>query len=132
MVMDAARFLFTEEMRKIGILPRREFLRDRAQKWIEEAKAGDFDRYPPFELDEILRERGTGRTTGMLLEALQVVRGGSPVLIMAYQGTYARELRARLLGWCETLGLGTDLVMRQEPRIVPRGMRMFYDHYKGD
>lgn len=131
MAMDSACFLSLEQMEKIGLQSRREFLRDRAQAWIKMTKDGDFDRYYSFELDELLRVRGTGRTTEMLVEALYVLWGGSPVLIMAHRGSYARELRGRLSDWCAKLGVATDLVLSRSPRIVPRDMRTFYDHYKG-
>ncbi len=118
-------------LRRLDLKPREEFLRDRALEWIDAAKNGEFDGYHPDELDERLRFRRIGRTTEMLLVALRCISEGKPVLIMAFSGTYACELRARLRDWCRALGLGTNLVLRSSDQVAAIDLKTFHDHYSG-
>ena len=75
--------------------------------------------------------RQTGRTTEMLVAALQRMREGGTVRISAYDAAWEAKLVRQLKGWAAKLKLDTNLIRAHQRGQGIYGGEVFVDHYLG-
>jgi len=80
------------------------------------------------------RTRGTGRTTVMMVGALQAMSEGRAVVVCAYDAAWESKIVRQIKVWAEKLKLDPKLVRGQKRSTSPvgsDGAKMFVDHYLG-
>lgn len=80
--------------------------------------------------------RRTGRSTAMMVAALEAMSEGTPVWISAYEQSWEEKIVRQVRAWAEKLGLDPKLVMpgRRRPRGPGRdddNKGVYVDHYLG-
>ena len=112
---------------RLGLMPTEEWNR----------KAYDHNRSELVKVGSITidLERGTGRTTAMLVYAAGLVSNGKAVMLVAHTVQYATRLTRDLQDMCRTCGIETDGLVEPGVSLAcsakMRGSRAekIFDHY---
>lgn len=74
--------------------------------------------------------RGSGRTTRMMVRALEAVALGQRIYLVAFSLGYARQLTEKLRVWAAKLNLNGTLILVPRPSAAMTGLaaKAFVDH----
>lgn len=110
----------SELWRCVAIARNVEKMRGCADLWDEKVK-------------RVVMVRGTGNTTGMLIDALVAVSNGQTVRISAYERAYQNKLVKQAQSWAVKLKLDPKLIVGfdHRPDHGRDSQRVWVDHYLG-